>query len=73
MGDKLTCRRCGSDDMHLEERAFGGMSAYCNHCGVLVAEYRPPVCTRCGSPSVVERLVDGRHLCELCRNVPLSA
>ena len=26
MGDKLTCRLCGSDDMHLEEHAFDGIS-----------------------------------------------
>ena len=31
----ITCPRCGSTNMHLSERAEGGINAYCCRCGTL--------------------------------------
>jgi hypothetical protein len=65
----ITCPHCGSMNMHLSERAEGGINAYCRRCGTLARECAPSFCERCGKKIAAE-LLDRHHLCAQCQIVP---
>ncbi len=68
----ITCSHCGSRNMHLGERAEGGINAYCARCGMLAKECAPTFCGRCGK-KVAEELLDRHYFCAQCHDLPSAA